>query len=138
MKKLSRIPAYRRGTFATANLGVKAMGPSRQSRRQSYMKVNKVRFDGQTFLLDPEQGLDETKRAIVAAARGGADFVDFRTVGHGTISLLITSTLPVRFEVIERSEDELEQLEAHPAPLDQPPRFYDYDVDLTPERRRAG
>jgi hypothetical protein len=52
------------------------------------MQVNKVRFDGQTFLLDPDQNVEETKQSIVAAAREGSEFIDFRTVGHGTISLL--------------------------------------------------
>jgi hypothetical protein len=40
------------------------------------MRVNKVRFDGQTFLLDPDQDLAETKKAIVAAAREGSDFLE--------------------------------------------------------------
>jgi len=82
------------------------------------MKLNKVRFDGQTFLLDPEQDVGQTKQAIVAAAREGSDFVDFRVLGHGTISLLVTPNLPVRFEVIERSEEELERFEADPPALD--------------------
>jgi hypothetical protein len=82
------------------------------------MKINKVRFDGQTFLLDPDQDLAETKSAIVEAAREGSDFVDFRVVGHGTISLLVTPNLPVRFEIIERSEAELERFEANPPSLD--------------------
>jgi hypothetical protein len=83
------------------------------------MRLNKVRFDGQTFLLDPDQDVDLTKEAIVMAAREGSDFVDFRTVGHGTISLLVTPTVPVRFEVVERSEEQFEQFEADPLPLDQ-------------------
>ena len=82
------------------------------------MRIIKVRFDNQTFLLDPEQDVEETKRAIVAAAREGSEFVDFRTVGHGTISLLVTPNLPVRFEVVERSEEELEAIEADPPPID--------------------
>lgn len=90
------------------------------------MHVVKVRFDGQTFLLDPHQDIDETKRTIVAAAREGADFVDFQTVGHGTISLLVTSNLSVRFEVIERTAEELERIEADPPPID-PPSWPDYD-----------
>ena len=83
------------------------------------MRVVKVRFDGQFFLLDPEQDVDETKRLIVAAARDGADFVDFRTIGHGTISLLVTPTMPVRFETIERSQEQLDEIQADPPPLDQ-------------------
>jgi hypothetical protein len=82
------------------------------------MQISKVRFDGQTFLLDPAQDVGETKAAIVAAARHGSDFVDFRTIGHGTISLLVTPNLPVRFETIERTEQELKDLEADPPPLD--------------------
>jgi hypothetical protein len=93
------------------------------------MKVNKVRFDGQTFLLDPQQDLDETKQAIVTAAREGSDFVDFRTVGHGTISLLVTPNLPVRFEIIERTEAELEKLQADPPPLDPSPADHEFDFD---------
>lgn len=89
------------------------------------MKVVKVRFDGQTFLLDPEQDVEATKAAIVTAAREKADFVDFRTIGHGTISLLVTAQLPVRFEVIERTEEEIEQIEADPPPIDRP-YFDDY------------
>jgi hypothetical protein len=82
------------------------------------MRVNKVRFDGQTFLLDPIQDLAETKKAIVAAAREGSDFVDFQVLGHGTISLLVTPNLPVRFEILDRSEEELERFEADPPALD--------------------
>jgi hypothetical protein len=82
------------------------------------LKITKVRFDGQTFFLDPSQDIDQTKRAIVAAVREGSDFVDFETVGHGRISLLVTPAVPVRFEVMERSPEELEQLQADPPPLD--------------------
>jgi hypothetical protein len=85
------------------------------------VKVNKVRFDGQTFLLAPDQDVNETKQAIVQAVRGGPAFVDFRTVGHGTISLLVTPTVPVRFEVVERSPEELERFEIDPPPIDDAP-----------------
>lgn len=81
--------------------------------------LTKVRFDGQTFLLDPAQDVEVAKRAIVTAAREGSDFVDFQTIGHGTISLLVTPHLPVRFEVIERTPEEVEELEEHPPPLEQ-------------------
>ena len=90
------------------------------------MKINKVRFDGQTFLLDPDQDLAETKQAIVAAAREGSDFVDFQVVGHGTISLLVTPNLPVRFEILERSEAEFERFEANPPPLDNDDSWLEY------------
>jgi hypothetical protein len=90
------------------------------------MLISKVRFDGQHFLLDPSQSVDETKAAIVTAVRDGSDFVDFATIGHGTISLLVTPNLPIRFEVIERTEDEIEELEANPPPIDTDARF-DWD-----------
>ncbi len=90
------------------------------------MKVNKVRFDGQTFLLDANQDVDETKQKIVAAMREGSDFVDFRTVGHGTISLLVAPGVPVRFEVVERSAEELERFEIDPLPLDGPWLEYEF------------
>ena len=82
------------------------------------MKVTKVRFDGQVFLLEPNQDVSAKMREIVAAARQGSDFVEFHTVGHGVISLLITPNLPIRFETIERTESELEKIEADPPPLD--------------------
>lgn len=90
------------------------------------MRVTRVRFDGQTFLLDAEQDVDQTKAAIVAALRGGSDFVDFRTVGHGTISLLVAPGVPVRFEVLERSAEELERYEAEPLTLDSAWLAFDY------------
>ena len=88
------------------------------------MILTKVRFDSQTFILDPAQDVEDTKRAIVAAARDGSDFVDVQTIGHGTISLLITPNLPVRFEVIERTAEELEELEEHPPPIDRSVDYY--------------
>ncbi len=91
------------------------------------MKVTKVRFDDQTFLLDPEQDVEEAKLAIVTAVREGSDFVDFHTVGHGTISLLVTPNLPVRFEIIERTEEDMDRLEADPPPLDSRPHYSDFD-----------
>lgn len=90
------------------------------------MRVNKVRFDGQTFLLDADQDLESTKQAIVTAMREGSDFVDFRTVGHGTISLLVAPGVPVRFEIVERSPQELERYEVDPLPLDGPWIDFDY------------
>jgi hypothetical protein len=90
------------------------------------MKVTKVRFDGQTFLLDPSQEVEDSKRSIVAAVRDGADFVDFVTIGHGTISLLVTPNVPVRFETIDRTKAELNKLEADPPPLDMPTMEWDF------------
>ena len=62
----------------------------------------------------------------MAAAREGAAFVDFRTVGHGVISLLVTASIPVRFETVERSPAQLKRLEDDPPPLDRWSDRYDY------------
>jgi hypothetical protein len=86
---------------------------------RSTMLINKVRFDGQTFLLGPDQDVDQLKSEIVAAVRRGSDFVDFETIGHGIISLLVTPSMPVRFQLIERTADELQLLEVEPPPLDE-------------------
>lgn len=48
------------------------------------------------------------------------------TLGHGTISLLVSPGVPVRFEVLERSEEQLERYESDPLPLDQLWMDYDY------------
>jgi hypothetical protein len=62
--------------------------------------------------------VEDTKRMIVAAVREGSDFVELATVGHGTISLLVTPNLPVRFETIQRTEKQLVELEEDPPPID--------------------
>jgi hypothetical protein len=83
------------------------------------MLITRVRVDGQSFFLSPEQDVEATKEAIVAAVRDGSGFVDFLTVGHGRVSVLITPSIPVRFQVIERTVEELEHLETEPPPLDE-------------------
>lgn len=82
------------------------------------MIITKVRVDGQTFFLDPAEDLIHLKSSIVDAVREGSDFVDFRTVGHGLVSILVTPRLPVRFEMVERSEEKLEEMQNDPPPLD--------------------
>jgi hypothetical protein len=82
------------------------------------MLITKVSFDGQTFLLNADQDLAETKKAIVSAVRDGSDFVDFRTIGHGTISLLVTPHVPVRIQTIDRTEEQINRMEEEPPPID--------------------
>ena len=114
-----------------AQIGEPSAGYGRRTGRPSsgwrhHVHVTRVRFDGQTFLLDPAQDVAAAKEAVVTAAREGADFVDFRTVGHGVISLLITAHIPVRFETVERSAGQLKRLEEDPPPLDRWSGRYDY------------
>ena len=78
------------------------------------MKVNKVRVDGQMFILDPEQNVQELQDRIIEAVRQGGAFVKFETIGRATITVLITPGVPVRFEVLDRTEEQLTEWEARP------------------------
>jgi hypothetical protein len=79
------------------------------------MIINKVHVDGQTFILAADQNVAALKQEIVAALGGGRSaFVDFATVGLGLISVLITPHLPIRFETIERTEEQMLEWEAYP------------------------
>ena len=79
------------------------------------MKINKVHVDGQTFILAAGEDVPALKEQIVAACTNGRSaFVDFESVGLGLISVLITPNLPVRFETIERSEEQMQEWETYP------------------------
>lgn len=82
------------------------------------MRIIKARVDGQMFILSPGTDVAALKSQVVAAARGGADFLDFGTVGHGVVSVLITSMIPVRFEVLDRSQEQVDEWEQHPPFID--------------------
>ena len=61
------------------------------------------------------EDVDALKAKIVTACQGGkAAFVDFESVGRGLISVLMTPNLPVRFETIERSEEQMREWESVP------------------------
>lgn len=83
------------------------------------VKVNKVRVDGQMFILDPDQDVEQLQREILDAIRAGGKFVNFNTVGRATISVLITAGIAVRFEVIDTPDGQLDQWEKRP-PLIEP------------------
>lgn len=83
------------------------------------MKVNKVRVDGQMFILDPAQDVEQLQRDILEAIRAGGKFVKFDTVGRATISVLISAGIAVRFEVIETPEAQIDEWEKRP-PLIEP------------------
>jgi hypothetical protein len=82
------------------------------------MQIVKARVDGQMFILAAGHDIAVLKTSIVTAARDGADFVEFDTVGHGLVSVLITSTIPVRFETIDRTEEQMEQWAENPPSID--------------------
>ena len=78
------------------------------------MKVNKVRVDGQMFILDPDQNVQDLQDRIINAVRQGAGFVQFETIGRATIAVLVTPGVAVRFEVLERTEEQVNEWEARP------------------------
>ena len=90
------------------------------------MQIHKVHIDGQTFILTAGQDISALKSRIIDALRGGAGFVEFETVGRGTVAVLVTPNLPVRFETIDRTEDQVSAWEEHP-PTIEDSRNYDID-----------
>ena len=82
------------------------------------MKIIRLRIDGHLFYLDPDQDVDALKDKVLEAARGVAEFLVFTPVGHGEVSVLMTPTTPVRFEVQERTEEEVASWEANPPSAD--------------------
>jgi hypothetical protein len=83
-----------------------------------------MRLDDQFFFLTEDIDQIQLEHDIIAAVRAGGDFVRFDTLGHGHVSVLITAHFPVRFETVERSEDEVAAWEAAPPPLDVDPDYY--------------
>jgi len=85
------------------------------------MKINKLRVDGQTFVLRPDQDIAVLQTQILDAAALGAGFVRFKTIGRSTVSVLITPAVGVRFEKIKVQEDLLAEWEQHPPSMDADP-----------------
>ncbi|MCU1482912.1 MAG: hypothetical protein JWQ19_3698 [Subtercola sp.] len=82
------------------------------------MQINKVHVDGQTFILTAAQGVADLKQQILAALQPGAGFVEFTTVGRGLVSILITPHLPVRFETVDRTEEQITAREGYPTTIE--------------------
>lgn len=82
------------------------------------MQIIRARVDGQLFILNTGTDVAALKALIVTAVREGADFVDFDTIGRELVSVLITPTIPVRFEILERSQEQVDEWEEHPPSLD--------------------
>ncbi|MDY0908841.1 hypothetical protein [Microbacterium sp. CFBP9034] len=89
------------------------------------MKVHTLHVDGQQFVLEPGQDVDGLRDEILDAARSGAGFVRFHAVGRAIITVLITSHVGVRLEVMERDPQEIELWQDHPPSIDQFASFED-------------
>lgn len=90
------------------------------------MLVTKLRVDGQIYYLPDTTDIHELKERIVTSVREGAAFVDFDTHGHGQVSVLMTPQIPVRFEVVERSQEEVDDWTDAPPSTDLDPDFLSY------------
>lgn len=82
------------------------------------MKIIKLRIDGQEFFLPAESDIAALQQQILAAVTGPPAFVSFRPAGHGEVTVLVTPQVPIRFEVEERSEAEVDQWAEHPPDID--------------------
>lgn len=82
------------------------------------MLITKIRIDGQIFYLDPGEDVQALQDRIQDAARTMPTFVEFRSVGHGKVSVLVSAVIPVRFEQVERTKDEYEEMQEHPPAAD--------------------
>jgi hypothetical protein len=82
------------------------------------MFITKVRIDGQMFFLDPAEDVAALRERIEETARTQPTFVEFSTVGHGRVAVLVNSVVPVRFETVEKTDEQYTDMQIHPAPLD--------------------
>lgn len=88
------------------------------------MLVTRLRIDSQVFYLPETEDVPDLKRRIETAAQNHAKFVEFMTIGHGRVSVLVTPVIGVRFEEKERTPDEVDQMELVPPTID---FGYDYE-----------
>lgn len=82
------------------------------------MRVTKLRIDGQFFYLDHEQNIPALKAEILESAIKGPRFIDFTAIGHGEVSVLMMPSLGARFEIQDRTEEELAEWDENPPIID--------------------
>lgn len=82
------------------------------------MRVTKLRIDGQFFYLDDQQDIAALKAEILAAVTTGPRFIDFTAIGHGAVSALMMPTLGARFEIQDRTEEQLAEWHENPPIID--------------------
>jgi len=82
------------------------------------MDIMKLRIDGQMFYLPADLDLENLKAEILSAVTGAPAFITFRPTGYGEVTVLITPTISVRFEVEQHSAEEIEEWEDNPPDID--------------------
>jgi hypothetical protein len=93
------------------------------------VKVTRLRIDGQEFYLPQEVDVPALQRRILAAVHGEAAFVTFRPIGHGDITVLVTPQIPIRFEIEDRSDEQLEEWATNPPAIDLGEYFHDLESE---------
>jgi hypothetical protein len=81
---------------------------SRTPLREARMQIVQARIGGRTVVLAARADLGGLKRRIVEAVKQGAGFVDIETAGRRMLSVLVTPAIPVRFEIVEVDDAELD------------------------------
>ena len=92
------------------------------------MLVTTLRVDGQNYNLPNTIDIAAVKAQIIAAVCGSAAFVDFDTLGNGQVSVLITPQTPVRFEIVERTQEEVEEWTFPPPTIDVDLEYLSYGL----------
>lgn len=70
------------------------------------------------FLPCDEQDIGALKAGILDAVTTGPRFIDFSTFGHGVVSVLMMPTLGARFEVQDRTEEQVAEWDENPPIID--------------------
>jgi hypothetical protein len=82
------------------------------------MKTTKLRIDGQFFHVEPDEDTELLSARILEAARTQAEWVTFRAVRHGEVTVLVAPGMSARFEVREIDDGELEEFRTNPPAVD--------------------
>jgi hypothetical protein len=69
------------------------------------MIVNKMTVDGNEYFLDPEQSIDDAKSSVIDAVQHGGGLVDIQVIGRAKVSVLVSQSIPVVFEIIDADEN---------------------------------
>lgn len=87
------------------------------------MQVNHLQIDGQSFYLEPDEDVGSLQALIIEGVTGGPRFVTFRAAGYGTVSVLVTPRIGIRFESRQVDDAKVASWDESPPAIDYP---YEY------------
>jgi len=82
------------------------------------MQVTHLQIDGQSFYLEPHEDIEALKAHIIEAVTSEARFLEFRAAGYGSVSVLVTPRIGIRFEVREVDEEMVASWDEVPPAID--------------------